>query len=490
MFPVTLERLRSAVTAAGATFPDVSTSTTATTASLAFSEMAAALDLVDHLSTYRSQFHFPVNEHSQQEEGKKTFKYFCGNSLGLQHQGVEDALRGECKKWRDQAVEGHFLQPNPWFEVDEVLRDDMSQVVGAKRSEVVILNSLTVNLHLLLSAFYRPTPTRNKILAERFPFPSDTHAFISQIRQHGFDPDTCFVTAGGDSSTDTELREIPTTDFLKLIEEHGDSAAVLVIGAVHFLTGQFFDIEAITRAAHAKGILVGVDCAHGVGNVELRLHDWNVDFACWCTYKYLNGGPGNIAGLYVHEKHTPDPSTGGGVHQLRGWWGHERKTRFSLHREFDASPGAAVFQLSNPCVMALASLQPSLRLCASIGMSALRQKSLLLTGYLELLIDRLVGPANVDVVTPRDPERRGCQLSIRIKPNRLAVTQSLLTSYECGTNLNNDADLAQRLLLERGVMCDNRPPNILRLAPVPTYNSFVDVFELVKILSGLFKESA
>ncbi len=482
MLPATLDRLRAAAAGAGCSLLDGA----GVNSSTDFSAVAAALDRGDSLATHRASFHFPVPQgvtHAKDSASFSEYKYFCGNSLGLQHRGVEASLMAECQKWRTQAVEGHFLQPNPWFEIDEILREDMAAIVGAKRSEVVILNSLTVNLHLLLAAFYRPSASRNKIISEEFPFPSDTHAFVSQIRQHGYDPNECFVTASAGTS---DLREIPTESFLRLIEAVGDSTSVLVIGAVHFLTGQFFDIERIAAAAHAKGILVGVDCAHAVGNVELRLHDWNVDFACWCTYKYLNGGPGNIAGLFVHERHTSAEGQPA-VHQLRGWWGHDRKNRFSLHREFDPSPGAAVFQLSNPCVMAIASLQPSLRLCASIGMQNLRQKSTLLTAFLELLLDVLVGPVNFDLVSPRDPERRGCQLSIRIRPGRLAVSSSQSTSYENGTNLNNDADLAQRLLLERGVMCDNRPPDILRLAPVPTYNSFSDVLELVTILSGLFK---
>ncbi|CUG92357.1 kynureninase, putative, partial [Bodo saltans] len=314
---------------------------------------ARALDAQDDLAPYRSEFYFPGKNHvtSLGGEHADSFRYFCGNSLGLQHRDVGEAVQQEVLKWRTQGVEGHFLAPNPWFEIDDILRDDMAQVVGAKPSEVVIMNSLTANLHLLLTAFYRPDGRRRKLMSEIFPFPSDTHAFVSQVQNHGLNVEECYLTVP--SSTASGGPEIITTEsFLEAIEEHGDEVAVILLGAVHFLTGQYMDIARITEAAHAKGILVGVDAAHAAGNVPLQLHEWNVDFACWCTYKYLNAGPGNIAGLFVHDRHTTSSTeeegravqrrenASGGmfpIAPLRGWWGHQRTNRFSLHKNFDAS---------------------------------------------------------------------------------------------------------------------------------------------------------
>lgn len=454
-------------------------------------DLPRVLDELDELRAYRSQFHFPVREgHGAADAsvGDRHYRFFCGNSLGLQHVDVSSTVQAELTKWQTQAVEGHFLQPNPWFEIDDILRKDMAAIVGAEESEVVIMNTLTVNLHLLMAAFYKPQGGRRKIMAESFPFPSDTHAFVSQIEFHGGNPATdlisVFASTGPDGKANEAPAVIPTEAFLQAIEQHGDEVAVLILGAVHFLTGQFFDIATIAKAAHAKGIIVGVDCAHAVGNVPLYLHDWDVDFACWCTYKYLNAGPGNIAGAFVHSKHTAADSPS--VKQFRGWWGHQRSNRFSLHKEFDSSPGAASFQLSNPCVLSIMSLAPSLKLCAKIGMPTLRAKSLMLTGYMEHLIKTKLSGA-VEIVTPADPSQRGAQLSIRILPGKLAPGKvASSAAYQCGNDLNNDADLAQRLLLEAGVMCDNRPPDILRLAPVPTYNSFEDVYELIVRLKALF----
>ena len=462
-------------------------------------DFAVILDEQDPLAGHRSSFLFPkrhlvatwsnIGGIETEEERKECFLYFCGNSLGLQHHGVLESLQQELGKWGNQAVEGHFLQPNPWFEIDDVLRDDMAKIVGAQSSEVVIMNSLTVNLHLLLTAFYRPMPgsKRHKILAENCPFPSDTHAFVSQIENRGFDARTAFITVGGEEDEATPA-VISTDRFLDAIERHGDDVAILVLGAVHFLTGQLFDVAAITRAAHAKGILVGVDAAHAAGNVPLQLHDWGVDFACWCTYKYLNGGPGSIAAAFVHSKHTDvcGQSPDHVVAPLRGWWGSNRSNRFNLSRTFQRSEGAAAFQLSNPSVVSIAALSPSVRLCASIGLAALRSKSLLLTAYLESLL-LLHLPDKLLVVSPRDPQQRGAQLSVRIVAGALQRgAKALSSAYACGNDLHNDADLAQRMLLDRGVMCDNRPPDLLRLTPVPTYNSFIDVFELVEKLRSIF----
>ena len=454
-------------------------------------DFATHLDGLDDLREHRNAFHFPkrsvVCGMAPTIGESDDFVYMCGNSLGLQHRGVEAALGQELAKWRDQAVEGHFMQPNPWFEVDNVLLKDMAHVVGAKESEVVLMNTLTCNLHLLLSAFYKPSGKRTKLAAENFPFPSDTHAFVSQVQLHGLDPAEHYVNIGaGDSDSPAA---IPTQRFLDFIEQSGDEVAVLMIGAIHFLSGQFFDIERITAAAHAKGILVGVDAAHAVGNVPLQFHDWDVDFACWCTYKYLNGGPGNIGGAFVHDRLAPVNEdgvvAGDNVTPLKGWWGHARTNRFALHRSFQSAGGAAGFQLSNPSVVGMMSLAPSLRLFGQISMPRLRAKSLRLTAYMEYLILAKLAD-KIEVITPSDPERRGAQLSIRILPGKLRSTDVQTESYQCGNDLGNDADKAQKQLLYSGVMCDNRPPDILRLAPTPTYNSFADVFTLVRRLEALF----
>ena len=469
---------------------------------------AQELDRADPLASKRADFHFPKPSvvHPQHATAATAaadrYIYLCGHSLGLQHVDVEAALQQELAKWRDQAVEGHFLQPNPWFEVDDILRDDMAALVGARASETVVMNSLTANLHLLLARFYQPEGKRNKILCEKFPFPSDMHALVSVVRNRGLTPDHVVEVSeaseeGGGASASAAASTtsgnnndfvLATETVLKAIQTHGDTAAVLLFSAVHFLSGQYFDIERITAAAHERGILVGIDCAHGAGNVAMRLHDWGVDFACWCSYKYLNGGPGNIAGLFVHDRHRSDDPRA-----LHGWWGHARSNRFSLHKGFDACPGAASMQLSNPSVVGLMSLAPSIRCMAGVGIDALRAKSVALTGYLEDLLSHFaLVPRALVQLTPTDPARRGAMLTFAIQPG--AINKALAAedaaaggaSYENGTDLGNDADLLQRLLLRRGVMCDNRPPNIVRITAVPLYNSFEDVWRLVDILRTLF----
>ena len=443
------------------------------------SSFALAMDTTDPLRQYRGEFAFPTDTATG-----KPYVYFCGNSLGLQHKDVEAAVLAETKKWREQAVEGHFRQPNPWFEIDDVLTEDMASIVGALPTEVAVMSSLTVNLHLLLSAFYQPREGKSKILCEVNPFPSDTHALVSQIRLHGFDPDTDFLDVAPDPK-DGDV--IDTQRFLDVIEEHHASIALVLIAGVHFLTGQCFDIATIAKAAHAKGIPIGVDLAHAVGNVPLALHDWGVDFACWCTYKYLNGGPGNIGGLFVHQAHTEGSTSAVGIspRTLHGWWGHSRSNRFRLGKEFEPSAGASRFQLSNPCVLSIMSLVPSVRLAAKIGMQNLRDKSLLLTGYLEILLTERLDHA-LQIVTPRQERSRGAQLSVRILPEKVKSKWSDSTHYENGTDVDSDAAVVQRQLCDLGIICDNRPPDFLRLAPVPTYNSFEDVYKLVQTLETLF----
>ncbi|CAD2221303.1 kynureninase [Angomonas deanei] len=438
-------------------------------------------DEIDVLNEHRQSYHFP-----KQPSGAP-FIYLVGNSLGLQHVGVRTAVDEFLQKWQDQAVEGHFMQPNPWFEIDEILRADMAKIVGADRREVVLMNTLTVNIHFMMAAFYRPEGKRKKILMENQGFPSDTHALISQLQLHGYGPeDLITVSAPGHEEVTAPVSPVTTEAFIAAIEQHADEIAIVMITAIHFLTGQLFDIPAIVKAAHAHNIVVGVDCAHAVGNVPLQLHDWDVDFACWCTYKYLNSGPGNVGGAFVHSKHTDGHSN---LTYLKGWWGHDRKSRFSLHREFEPADGAACFQCSTAPTSSLTILQPSLQLMASIGMPKLREKSLHLTAYMELLLHELVPAGCIESVTPADPEQRGAQLSIRILPGKLKTTASSTAGYECGVAGEGscDADIAQRQLLDCGVMVDNRPPDIIRLAPAPLYNSYMDVLQAVRVFASLFE---
>eukprot|EP01065_Artemidia_motanka_P025255 TRINITY_DN3020_c0_g1_i1.p1 TRINITY_DN3020_c0_g1~~TRINITY_DN3020_c0_g1_i1.p1 ORF type:complete len:475 (+),score=168.08 TRINITY_DN3020_c0_g1_i1:72-1496(+) len=432
---------------------------------------AAALDAEDELKELRDQFLVP-----KRKDSDKPIAYFCGNSLGLQHAGVADSVKAHLDKWGTQAVNGHFNEPCPWFEIDEVLRDSMGRIVGASRDEVVLMNTLTVNLHLLCCAFFRPEGKRRKILIERNPFPSDMYAIRSQLRLHGCDPDEDLIEVGPVSEVDHfDMKEV-----LDVIEKRGDEIALVMMAGVHFLTGQFFDIPTITKAAKARGCVVGFDLAHAVGNVPLHLHDWGVDFAVWCTYKYLNSGPGNIAGAFVHEKVDQSQLT-----RLEGWWGHRREGRFKLKKDFEPSVGAASFQLSNPGVLCLASISPCLQLMARIGMPALRAKSLRLTGYLELLLGALL-PEKVAILSPRNVHERGCQLSVRIL-GELKSHEVESAEYECGTNTGNKASFLQKQLEARGIVCDNRPPDILRLPPVPLYNTFSDVHELVTAFDELLQ---
>eukprot|EP00659_Diplonema_papillatum_P010382 gene10382-15986_t len=414
--------------------------------------LAKKLDEEDELKEYRKDFRIP------QKNGKDVV-YLCGNSLGLQHVGVVGSVTEHLNKWGEQAVEGHFEQPCPWFEIDEILRKAMSTVVGAQPSEVVLMNTLTVNLHLMMTAFYKPEGEKRKILIERNPFPSDMYAIRSQIRSKGCDPDADLIEIGSED----EVKAFDEQAIIDTINERGDEIAMVVLAGVHFLTGQLFNMKAITEAAHAKNCIVGFDLAHAVGNAPLHLHDWNVDFACWCTYKYLNAGPGNIAGAFVHSSIDCDK-----LNRLEGWWGHKRETRFKLKHEFEGTPGVASFQLSNPGVVNMASIKPCLELFETVGMDKLRRKSVLLTGYLEMLLQEVL-PGRIEILTPSDTEKRGAQLSVRVVGD-LVSNELPGNVYECGTNTNNKASILQKQLEIEGITLDNRPPDILRLPPVPLYN--------------------
>lgn len=411
---------------------------------------ARRLDAEDPLRTLRDAFVIPEGP------GGAPAAYFCGNSLGLQPRRAREVVEQELEDWGRYAVGGHYRARTPWYRYHETFRGPLSRLVGATEREVVVMNSLTANLHLFLVSFYRPTPQRFRILTEDPMFPSDLYAVTSQIRHHGFDSKDAHVQVGPREG-ETAVR---TEDIEAVLDREGPSIALVLVGGVNFYSGQWFDIPRITRAAHAAGAMAGFDLAHAAGNVPLSLHDWDVDFAVWCSYKYLNGGPGAVGGGYVHERHAGNAD----LNRFAGWWGNDPETRFRLHLEstFIPVPRADGWQLSNPSILAMAPLRASLELFDRAGMDALREKSVRLTGYLEYLL-RTAAADRVDIVTPSDPEARGCQLSLRVREGAHGV---------------------QRDLEARGIVCDFREPDILRVAPVPMYTTYHDVWTLASVLAG------
>ncbi|MCB0638801.1 MAG: kynureninase [Lewinella sp.] len=407
---------------------------------------ATQLDARDPLAAYRRRFHLP-----RQADGTP-FIYFCGNSLGLQPVTTRAYLEQELHDWEHLGVEGHFHAQHPWMPYHEFLAEAMGQVVGAKPQEVVVMNTLTVNLHLLMVSFYRPTPGRYKILIESDAFPSDRYAVESQLRFHGYDPAEALLELTPRPGEVLIRKE----DIAAMLAEQGAQIALLMIGGVNYYTGQYFDLKGITELGHRYGCTVGFDCAHGAGNVPLNLHDSGADFAVWCTYKYLNAGPGSVAGCFVHERHA---ETFDGP-RFAGWWGHNKTTRFNMRQPFDPMPGAEGWQLSNPPILSLAAIRASLDIFAEAGMDQLRAKSLLLTGYLEYLLQQ-IPTDRIRVITPRDPEERGCQLSIQVR--------------------DSDKTLYDELT-RKGLLADWREPDVIRVAPVPLYNSFGDVYRFYELL--------
>ena len=401
---------------------------------------AESLDAADPLRGFRSRFHLPRHDGHDQA-------YFCGNSLGLQPTGVRAALMQELDDWAALGVEAHFRGKHPWMPYHETVRESLANVVGAQPVEVVAMNSLTANLHLLMVSFYRPTRERPAILIEAGAFPSDRHAVASQIRFHGFDPDTDLVELAPDEAGGT----LSMAAIERALAEHGHRIALVLWPGVQYRSGQAFDLREISRLAHARGCTVGFDLAHAAGNLPLQLHDSGADFAAWCSYKYLNAGPGAVAGAFVHERHAL-----AALPRFAGWWGHDPATRFRMGPEFVPSPGADGWQLSNPPILALAPLRVSLDLFAEAGMDRLRAKSERLTGYLEALIRRDCADV-LEVVTPAEPARRGCQLSLRVAGGR-----------ERGRALFD-------FLSARGIVGDWREPDVIRISPVPLYNSFADI---------------
>ncbi|MDY7228970.1 kynureninase [Hyalangium rubrum] len=409
---------------------------------------ARRMDAVDPLRSFRDEFLFP-----QRADGEPVV-YLVGNSLGLQPRRAREYVLEAMDDWERLGVEGHFRARRPWLPYHENLTEQMARVVGALPLEVVVMNTLSVNLHLMMVSFYRPTPERPKLIMEAGAFPSDQYAVASQVRCHGLDPQKDVLRVQPRPGEET----LRTEDILGMIERHGHETALVLLGNVNYLTGQAFDMAAITRAAHAKGCKVGFDLAHGAGNLRLSLHDDGPDFAVWCSYKYLNGGPGTLGGVFVHERHARSP----GIPRFEGWWGHDKATRFKMGPDFVPLPGAEGWQLSNPPILQLAAMRASLELFDRATMPALRHKGDLLTGYLEFLLDRLP-PGTVQIITPRDVKARGNQLSLRF--NR--EPRSLVTR-----------------LTEAGVLCDFREPNIIRASPAPLYCSFLDVYRFARILES------
>ncbi|GIV31490.1 MAG: kynureninase [Saprospiraceae bacterium] len=410
-------------------------------------DFARQMDAEDPLRQWRAHFYFP------RHEGREVW-YFCGNSLGLQPRGVAEILLEELEHWRMYGVEGHFKGKRPWMYYHKFLLPQTAALVGAKEEEVVVMNTLTTNLHLLMVTFYRPTAERFKIIMEAGAFPSDQYAVETQVRWHGFDPEEAVVEVCPRPGEET----LRTEDILATIERHGDQTALVLFGGVNYYTGQFFDLKAITEAAHAEGAYAGFDLAHAAGNVPLQLHDWGVDFACWCSYKYLNSGPGGPSGIFIHERHGNDTS----LPRFGGWWGHDEETRFLMQKGFKPMRGAAGWQLSNAQIMAFAPHLVSLDIFHQVGMEALRAKSLLLTGYLEYLLNKINEERQrFRIITPADPAQRGCQLSIAA-----GAAGKGLFEY----------------LSKRGVVADWREPEVIRVAPVPLYNSFEDVWHLARLM--------
>jgi kynureninase len=414
-------------------------------------DLARHFDAGDPLASFRERFHLPRGGDG------RPLVYFCGHSLGLQPRGARELVLAELDAWASHGVEGHFHGPTGWYGYHELACDAGARLVGARPDEVVFMNGLTVNLHLMLATFYRPTRDRFRILIDEPTFPSDRYAVASHIAHRGFSPDEGLLTVGprrGEAVLHPE-------DVEAALTEASGSVVVVLLSGVNFLTGQWLDIPRLTAIAHRHGAVVGLDLAHAAGNVPLRLHDWDVDFAVWCSYKYLNSGPGAVAGCFVHARHGHDTS----LPRLAGWWGNDPATRFRMQLERDFVPrgGADGWQLSNPPILSFAPVRASLALFDEATLPALRAKSERLTGYLLDLLGTLP-PSRCEVITPRAPEQRGCQVSLRVPDAPREV---------------------QRALQSAGVVCDFREPDVIRAAPVPLYNTFEEVWSFVQVLAGV-----
>ena len=413
-------------------------------------EYAKEMDDADKLSSYRSRFFHP-------QLHNKDAIYLCGNSLGLQPKTVKSFYEQELNDWAKYGVEGHFEAKRPWFSYHHFFTKSLAKLVGAKETEVVAMNSLTVNLHLLMLSFYRPTKQRYKIIMEAGAFPSDMYAMETQAQLHGFNPEDAVIEIGPRKGEHT----IRIEDIEATIKKHKKNLAVVVFGGVNYYTGQFFDMKKIVELTHEAGAICGFDLAHAIGNKVLHLHDWKVDFACWCSYKYLNSGPGAVGGIFVNEKHVKNKDT----FRLAGWWGHDEKTRFKMKKGFKPTKTAESWQMSNAQVLNMAAHRASLDIFDEVGMDKLAEKSLALTAYAEMLLLSLKN-LKFEIITPSNPLERGCQLSLLFKSKGREVFEKLQS---------------------KGVIADWREPNVIRIAPVPMYNSFEDVYTLYEIMKSVKK---
>ncbi len=407
---------------------------------------AKAQDRQDPLNRFREKFHIPKDANGND------IVYLCGNSLGLQPKNTQKYIQEELDDWAKFGVEGHTEAKHPWMPYHEFLTNSMAKIVGAKPGEVVMMNTLTTNLHLLMVSFYRPTKTKYKILIESDAFPSDKYAVESQLDFHGFDPKGGLILWKPRKGEELCRFE----DFEEIMKEQGDEIALILIGTTNYYTGQSFPVKKITELGHKHNCIVGFDLAHGAGNIQPNLHDNGPDFAVWCSYKYLNSGPGSLGGLFVHERHANNPE----LKRFTGWWGHNKKTRFNMRQEFDVLPGAEGWQLSNPPILSMAAIRASLDIFEEAGMDNIIAKQKKLTGYLEFLLNDLQND-RISIITPTNPDERGCQLSLAVK--------------------NAERSLHDKLT-KAGVISDWREPDVIRVAPAPLYNSFEDVFLMVERL--------
>lgn len=417
-------------------------------------DFAKRLDDKDPLKHFREMFYIPIMY------GKECI-YFTGNSLGLQPKRTQDYVVDELEDWASLGVEGHFHARNPWMPYHEIFPRQLSKIVGCKETEVVVMNQLTVNLHLLMVTFYRPTKQRYKIICEAKAFPSDQYAFETQAKCHGFNPTDAVIEVSPREGEYT----LRTEDIVSIIKQHGDSVAVVLFGGVNYYTGQLFDMNTITDAAHAVGAYAGFDLAHAAGNVELHLHDWNIDFACWCSYKYLNSGPGGVAGVYINEKHAANKD----LPRFAGWWGYKKETRFKMEKGFEAIPTAEGWQLSNAPILSMAAHKAALDIFDEAGIDRLHEKRRLLAGYLHYILNDINSNQTekiIEVITPVNENERGCQVSmLMLKRGREIFDE----------------------LTKQGVIADWREPNVIRVAPVPSYNSFEDVWRFGNIIESILK---
>jgi kynureninase len=420
-------------------------------------EFAKEMDDADPLNEFREKFYIPIIN------GKECI-YFVGNSLGLQPKTTQDYIYSELENWANYGVEAHFHARIPWVDYHDIFIEPLSKIIGCLPPEVVVMNHLTVNLHVLLSTFYRPNKQRYKIICEAKAFPSDQYAFESQVKLHGLVPENTIVEVAPRAGE----FNIRTEDIISTINQHADELAIVIFGGIHYYSGKVFNMKAITEAAHHAGAYCGFDLAHAAGNIDLHLHDWDVDFACWCSYKYLNSGPGNIAGAYIHQRFVTDTT----LPRLAGWWGYDKESRFKMEKNFKAIPSAEGWQLSNSPIISMAAHKASLDIFDEAGIQNLIKKSKMLTGYLLFILDAInanTGSKVLEIITPLEEQERGCQVSIVVLQKGREIFDALK---------------------KHGVLGDWREPDVIRVAPVPLYNTFEDVYRFGQIFQHLIKNAS